>query len=92
LPSRWSDAGADQCAELEFLVTDSSALEGAFKAPSLRDVAERAPYMHAGQLETLSDVLQHYQRALPSDVGTSEPEALSLTSETGRGVLAFADE
>jgi cytochrome c peroxidase len=87
--SRWSDAQADQCVELEFLVTDSSALEGAFKVPSLRDVANRAPYMHAGQLETLAEVLQHYNRALPSDVGTSELDALRLTSDELRQVEAF---
>jgi len=87
--SRWSDAAADQCVELEFLVTDSSALEGAFKVPSLRNVANRAPYMHAGQLETLSDVLQHYNRALPSAVGTSELEELKLTSAELRQLEAF---
>ena len=31
----------------------------AFKTPSLRDIAQRAPYMHAGQLETLRDVVTH---------------------------------
>jgi cytochrome c peroxidase len=87
--SRWSDAAADQCVELEFLVTDASALEGAFKVPSLRDVANRAPYMHAGQLQTLSEVLQHYNRALQSSVGTSELDALTLTSDELRQVEAF---
>jgi cytochrome c peroxidase len=87
--SRWSDARADQCVELEFLVTDADALQGAFKVQSLRNVAKRAPYMHAGQLETLSEVLQYYNRALPSDVGTSELDALSLTSDELRQVEAF---
>ncbi len=32
----------------------------AFKTPSLRDIAQRTPYMHAGQLETLRDVVIHY--------------------------------
>jgi cytochrome c peroxidase len=32
----------------------------AFKTPSLRDIAQRAPYMHAGQLATLEDVMIHY--------------------------------
>jgi cytochrome c peroxidase len=87
--SRWSDGEADQCVELEFLVTDSSALQAAFKVPSLRNVANRAPYMHAGQLETLSDVLQHYNRARPSDLGASELEPLALTSNELRQVEAF---
>ena len=37
--------------------------ERAYKVPSLRNVAERAPYMHAGQFATLSQVLDHYNRA-----------------------------
>lgn len=32
----------------------------AFKTPSLRDIAMRAPYMHSGELATLRDVLEHY--------------------------------
>jgi len=33
---------------------------GAFKTPSLRNVAESAPYMHDGQLKTLQDVVDFY--------------------------------
>jgi cytochrome c peroxidase len=33
---------------------------GEFKVPSLRNVAETAPYMHDGQLPTLDAVLAHY--------------------------------
>lgn len=33
---------------------------GAFRTPSLRDVARTPPYMHAGQLATLEDVLAFY--------------------------------
>ena len=32
----------------------------AFKTPSLRDVAHRAPYMHDGSLPKLPDVIAHY--------------------------------
>jgi cytochrome c peroxidase len=60
--SRWSDASPEHCVELEVVVTDSATLNGAFKTPSLRDVAKRAPYMHAGQLGTLAAVLEHYNR------------------------------
>jgi cytochrome c peroxidase len=87
--SRWSDAAADECVELEFLVTDSSALEGAFKVPSLRSVADRAPYMHTGQLETLADVLKHYDRAPPAAVGTTELDPLQLTAGELRQLEAF---
>ena len=32
----------------------------AFKTPSLRDTAQRAPYMHNGEWATLEDVMRHY--------------------------------
>jgi cytochrome c peroxidase len=35
---------------------------GQFKTPTLRNVALTAPYMHDGQLATLSDVLAHYSK------------------------------
>ena len=34
--------------------------KGAFKTPSLRDVALTAPYMHDGELKTLKDVVDFY--------------------------------
>jgi cytochrome c peroxidase len=33
----------------------------AFKTPSLRDTAQRAPYMHNGEFATLDDVMRHYE-------------------------------
>ncbi len=35
-------------------------LKGAFKTPTLRDVALTAPYFHDGSAETLMDVVEHY--------------------------------
>jgi cytochrome c peroxidase len=35
---------------------------GRFKAPSLRNIAVTAPYMHDGSVETLDDAIDHYQR------------------------------
>ncbi|MEJ1157258.1 cytochrome-c peroxidase [Prosthecomicrobium sp. N25] len=32
----------------------------AFKTPSLRDIGQRAPYMHDGSIETLEEALMHY--------------------------------
>jgi len=33
---------------------------GKFRAPSLRNVAVRAPYMHDGSVKTLDEVIDHY--------------------------------
>ena len=38
------------------------ALKGAFKTPTLRDVALTAPYMHNGAYSTLEEVVDHYDR------------------------------
>jgi cytochrome c peroxidase len=86
--SRWSDSRS-RCDELDFLVTDDHVLERAFKVPSLRNVAERAPYMHAGQFSTLSDVIDHYNRAPNAPAGHSELKSLRLSAEERRQIEAF---
>ncbi|MEQ8846779.1 cytochrome c peroxidase [Botrimarina sp.] len=35
---------------------------GAFRTPSLRDVARTAPYMHDGRFETLEEVVEFYEK------------------------------
>jgi cytochrome c peroxidase len=35
---------------------------GRFKAPSLRNIAVTAPYMHDGSVATLGDAIEHYRR------------------------------
>ncbi len=39
---------------------DNLAAQYAFKTPTLRDIANRAPYMHDGTMVTLEEVLHHY--------------------------------
>jgi cytochrome c peroxidase len=87
--SKWSDATADQCAELEFLIADGPELERAYKVPSLRGVANRAPYMHAGQFATLDEVVAHYARAPKAPSGKSELKPLKLRESELRQLAAF---
>lgn len=47
-----------------FSVTKIPSDRGAYRAPSLRNVAVSAPYMHDGRFETLDDVLQFYNSGL----------------------------
>lgn len=35
---------------------------GAFKTPTLREIARTAPYMHDGSLKTLEEVVEHYAK------------------------------
>ena len=86
---RYSDARAEECGELQFATTEGEELLRAYKTPSLRGVAERAPYMHAGQLATLADVVAHYDRAPEAPAGHSELQALRLSSDERRQLEAF---
>src|SRR5262249_45711213 len=45
-----------------FLVTKQPADVGAFKTPTLRNIAVTGPYMHDGSLNTLWDVMDHYNK------------------------------
>ncbi len=88
--SPYSDAGKTDCGELRFIrVDDGHDLTRQFKPPSLRDVAERAPYMDAGQFKTLDEVLNHYSRAPEAPAGHNELEPLNLSDTEKQQLIAF---
>ena len=87
--SRYSDATAEDCAELRFAVVEGPELVRAYKPPSLRNVTDRAPYMHAGQLASLTDVLEHYSTAPRAPFGHSELKPLHLSLTERRQIIAF---
>ena len=65
-------------------------LQHAFKTPSLRNVAQRSPYMHDGSKATLDDVIELYDRggiARPSRDPAIGP--LRLTTEDKADLKAF---
>ncbi len=86
---RYSDASADDCAELRYAKRTGAELVAAFRTPSLRNVALRPPYGHDGEFSTLAAVLDHYNRAPAAAVGHSELEALHLTPTKLRQLEAF---
>lgn len=43
-----------------FVVTEEVTDMGAFKTPTLRNIARTDPYMHDGSIETLREVVEHY--------------------------------
>jgi cytochrome c peroxidase len=45
--------------------------------------------MHAGQIQTLADVLDHYNRAPAAPAGHSELAPLSMTAEELAALEAF---
>jgi cytochrome c peroxidase len=83
-------------------VTRDRADDGRFKAPTLRNVAVTAPYMHDGSIATLSEVLDHYAaggRVLhggpDAGDGSTNPRkspfvsGFVLSAEEKRDLLAF---
>lgn len=84
---RDGDAGA--CGELKFMKKSGSELIRAYKTPSLRGVAGRPPYMHAGQFRTLEDVVAHYAKAAPSVEGVNETHPLALSDRERAALVAF---
>lgn len=84
--SRYSDADPEtDCSELRFMDTATSRYEGAMKTPTLRNVAERPPYMHAGQFETIRQVLEFYRGAIIGE----ELEHQNLTQTDIEDLEAF---
>jgi cytochrome c peroxidase len=63
----------------------------AFKAPTLRNVAERAPYLHNGSAATLEDVIELYDRGGLAKRPSLSPEIkpLGLTAHEKKDLLAF---
>lgn len=73
----FSDATRNECIELRF-ARDTNELVGAQKTPTLRNVAETAPYMHGGQIATLIETLEHYNEAPVSMLSHNEAKPLGL--------------
>jgi cytochrome c peroxidase len=72
------------------LFPTSVKLMHAFKVPTLRDVARRAPYMHDGSLPTLAAVVDAYDSggmARPSRSELIHP--LGLSADEKRDLIAF---
>jgi cytochrome c peroxidase len=74
----YSDAAPEECPELRFIAGSTHEAVRAFKTPSLRGAADRPPYMHAGQLTSLGEVLAHYAAAPEAPAGHSELRELDL--------------
>ena len=85
----YSDAKPEECEELRFAVAEGEELVRAYKTPSLRNVAERAPYMHAGQIATLDEVVAHYNDAPKAPFGHSELRKLELSRKELEQLVLF---
>ena len=73
-----------------FEVTGREPDHGAFKTPTLREVARTAPYMHDGGLATLEEVIEFYDRGgRPNPYLDTEIRPLGLDATEKRALAAF---
>ena len=85
------------------VVTGKSGDKGKFKAPTLRNIALTAPYMHDGRFNTLEEVLDHYNEHVESNstldilileasneiVEPGQPVKLHLGTQEKEAIIAF---
>jgi cytochrome c peroxidase len=71
-------------------VTGKPYHRGAFKTPTLREIANTAPYMHDGSFATLEDVVEFYDRGGRRNPYLDENiVALKLSPADKRAIVAF---
>jgi cytochrome c peroxidase len=93
--SAWSDDPSDTTSAA-LVASDLSTIPiGAYRTPSLRDVARTPPYMHDGSIATLSDVVWHYNQGI-AEPNTPGAEAapfkpLYLTSDEQADLVEFLE-
>lgn len=69
---------------------DDPDMQFAFKTPSLRNVANRAPYMHDGSLKTLTEVIEFYtQSPNPRPSRSAQRQRLDLTNQEKVNLIEF---
>ncbi len=66
---------------------------GAFKTPTLRNIALTAPYMHDGSLKTLVEVVEHYNRGGVANEHLSDKIfPLKLSAQEVQDLARFMEE
>ncbi|MDX1453314.1 MAG: cytochrome c peroxidase [Oleiphilaceae bacterium] len=74
------------------ILPNVSSMQHAFKTVGLRNIAERAPYMHNGSLATLADVVAHYNNGFIQRESLSvEIEPLNLSRQEQHALVAFLE-
>jgi cytochrome c peroxidase len=67
--------------------------KGSFKTPTLREIARHAPYMHDGNLKTLEEVIDYYDKGGIQNPQLDEEIApLKLTAQEKADLVTFMKE
>ena len=71
-------------------VTKNAADWGAFKTPTLREIANSAPYMHDGSLKTLEEVVDFYDKGgIPNKNLDEKMKRLNLSAQEKHDLVEF---
>ena len=73
-------------------ISQQASDRGAFKTPTLREVARTAPYMHDGSIATLDAVVEYYDRGGNTNPSLDrEIRPLRLSAADKRALVAFLE-
>jgi cytochrome c peroxidase len=73
-------------------VTQDDKDRGAFKTPTIRNVALTAPYMHDGSQKTLAEVVEWYAKGGHANEHLSDKiKKLDLTEQDKKDLVAFME-
>ncbi len=73
-----------------FEITKDEKDKGAFKTPTIRNVALSAPYMHDGSQKTLEEVVEHYSKGgTPNPTLSNKIKKLDLKPEDKSDLVEF---
>jgi cytochrome c peroxidase len=79
-------------------ISGSTADNGKFKIPNLRNIALTAPYMHDGRFETLDEVLDHYSHGIANhpnldgrlkSPNNNAPMLMNIPEQEKGAIIAF---
>lgn len=73
-------------------VTGQALDRGRFKAPTLRNIAQTAPYMHDGRFQRLEEVLDHYNEHVQTTSPGTDPNVLLSNTPNGTRLDLTAQE
>ncbi|RDE19727.1 tryptophan tryptophylquinone biosynthesis enzyme MauG [Motiliproteus coralliicola] len=88
--NRFHDIGLATPDNGRMTITQQPSDQHAFKTPGLRNISQRAPYMHNGSLKTLSQVIDHYiSGGIQRDSLSPKMTPIPLTPQQKNDLLAF---
>jgi cytochrome c peroxidase len=87
---QFSDATREQCDRVKH-ATEGHLDQGAFKVPSLRNIAETSPYLHDGRFGSLHEVIEHYRDVPPVTEVVHEVPQFRLTDKEIDRLAAFLE-